>query len=435
VLGAERALQYLVTGNTTSAANELVTINKENSGPGIVPEQVWDFPDVAASPFGTDPTLASIGFTNGQADGSASPLTWGSASQVRLTADLSARKTVEQPSQVLNRYVQHTQGTTPLMVTAPIDGTATGATTTVTGTAAPHAKIDIADVATDNNSATTITTTTADSSGAFSVNVTSAAQTNVLIITSTAPNGGTAQTVRSVVNDVVAGTLLFTTDDPTGDDNGPGTYQYPTSGDFHPGAFDLTKFQVYDTGSTITFRVQTADLTPTFGSTNGAQLVDVYVSQPGASPTSSAASYPSMNYTTATPWSRLIEVQGFGGSYFRDATGATAGSVAVSANQVSRYITFSVDKAALGGAPTTGWSFTVALTGQDGTHGTDQTRGFASTPQAYAFGVCAVGGSAAICSADPNSVPKVMDALTPSGVSQATELSAAPVVLQALPVF
>ncbi|MDQ1546096.1 MAG: glucoamylase [Actinomycetota bacterium] len=434
VLGAERALQYLVTGNTTSAANELVTINKENSGPGIVPEQVWDYPDVAASPYGSDPALASIGFTNGQADGSASPLTWGSASQVRLTADLSARKTVEQPSQVLNRYVTHTQGTTPLTVTAPIDGTAAGATTTVTGTAAPHAKIDIADVATDNNSATTITTTTADASGAFSVNVTSAAQTNVLIITATASNGGTAQTVRSVVNDVVSGALLFTTDDPTGDDSGPGTYQYPTSGDFHPGAFDLTKFQVYDTGSTITFRVQTADLTPTFGSTNGAQLVDVYVSQPGASPTSSAASYPSMNYTTATPWSRLIEVQGFGGNLFKDATGTTAGSVSVSANQVSRYITFSVDKTALGGAPTTGWSFTVALTGQDGTHGIDQTRGFASTPQAYAFGVCAVGVSAAICSKDPNSVPKVMDALTPSGVSQATELSADAVVLQAVPV-
>jgi glucoamylase len=432
VLGAERAQQYLITGQTTSAANELVTINKENSGPGIVPEQVWDYPDVAPSPYGTDPTFASIGFTNGQADGSASPLTWGSASQVRLTADLSARKTVEQPAQVRNRYVTHTQGTTPLTVTAPIDGTATGATTTVTGTAAPHAKIDIADVATDNNSGTTVTSTTAGPSGAFSVNVTSATQTNVLVITATAPNGGTAQTVRSVVNDVVSGTLLFSQDDPTSDDNGPGTYQYPTSGDFHPGAFDLTKFQVYDTGSTITFRVQTADLTPTFGSTNGAQLVDVYVSEPGASPTSTAASYPSMNYTTATPWSRLIEVQGFGGNLFKDATGATVGTVSVSANQVSRYITFSVDKTALGGTPTTGWAFTVALTGQDGTHGVDQTRGFASTPQAYAFGVCAVGGSAPICSADPNSVPKVMDALTPSGVSQAAELSATPVVLQAV---
>jgi glucan 1,4-alpha-glucosidase len=432
VLGAERAQQYLVTGQTTSAANELVTINKENSGPGIVPEQVWDDPDVPASPYGTDPTLASIGFTNGQADGSAAPLTWGSASQVRLTADLSAHTTLEQPAQVRSRYVTHTQGTTPLTVTAPIDGTATGATTTVTGIAAPHAKVDIADVATDNNSATRVTSKTAGPTGAFSVDVTSAAQTNVLVITATAPNGGTAQTVRSVVYDVVNGTLIFSQDDPTGDDNGPGTYQYPTSGDFQPGAFDLTKFQVYDTGSTITFRVQTADLTPTFGSTNGAQLVDIYVSQPGATPTSTAASYPSMNYTTAMPWCRLIEVQGFGGSFMKDATGASAGTVTVSANQVSRYITFSVDKAALGGTPGTGWAFAVALTGQDGTHGVDQTRAFASTPQAYAFGVCAVGGSAPICSADPNSVPKVMDALTPSAVVQATELSAGPVVLQAV---
>ncbi len=221
--------------------------------------------------------------------------------------------------------------------------------------------------------------------------MTSAAGTNVLVISSTAPNGGTAQVVRSVVNDVVNGTLLFSQDDPTGDDNGPGSYQYPTSGDFHPGAFDLTKFQVYDTGSTVTFRVQTADLTPTFGSTNGAQLVDVYVSQPGASSTSTAASYPSMNYTLATPWSRLIEVQGFGNNLFENASGTSAGTVSVSANQVSRYITFSVDKTALGGEPGTGWAFTVTLTGQDGTHGVDQTRGFASTPQAYAFGVCAVG--------------------------------------------
>jgi glucoamylase len=141
-----------------------------------------------------------------------------------------------------------------------------------------------------------------------------------------------------------------------------------------------------------------------------------------------------MNYTTATPWSRLIEVQGFGGSYFRDATGATAGSVAVGANQVSRYITFSLDKTALGGAPTTGWSFTVALTGQDCTHGTDQTGGFATTPQAFAFGVCAVGGSAPICSKDPNTVPQVMDALTPGGMSQAAELLATPAVLHAVPV-
>ncbi len=422
VLGAERAQQYLAQGLTTDASAALVSINRMNSGPGLVPEQVWDRANVPASPYGTDPATASIGFINGKADGSASPLTWGSAAQVRLTADLAAGRSLEQPAQLRDRYVTRTQGTTPLTVTSPLDGSATGSTTTVAGTAAPGATIDIADVATDANSATTLTHLTAAADGSFSATVTSAAGTNVFVITSTASNGGTAQVVRSVVNDVVDGTLLYSVDDPTGDDNGPGNYVYPKAGDFHAGAFDLTKFQVYDTGSTVTFRVQTANLTPTFGSTNGAQLVDVYVSKPGATSTSTASSYPGMNYTTLVPWSRLIEAQGFGNNRFVDATGTSVGTVAIGANAVSRYITFRVDKAALGGTPASGWGFAVALTGQDGTHGVDQTRGFGSTPGDYTFGVCAAATPSALCSADPNTVPKVMDTIVPTGVSQAAEL-------------
>jgi glucoamylase len=231
----------------------------------------------------------------------------------------------------------------------------------------------------------------------------------------------------------VNGTLIYSTDDPTGDDNGPGNYAYPKAGAFHAGAFDLDRFQVYDTGSTVTLRVQTADLTPTFGPTNGAQLVDVYVSKPGAAPTSISSSYPGMNYSTLTPWSRLIEVQGFGNNRFVDASGTSLGAVTVSANAVSRYITFSVDKTALGGTPTSGWGFTVALTGQDG-YSADQSRSFSSTPGDYSFGVCASASSTALCSADPKTVPKVIDTIVPSGVSQATELdyTVAPVRLAAV---
>ncbi|WP_431280458.1 glucodextranase DOMON-like domain-containing protein [Leifsonia poae] len=408
-----------------------------NSGPGLVPEQVWDAPDLPRAPYGSDPTTASIGFVNGQADGSASPLSWGSASQVRLTADLAAGRSLEQPAQVRNRYVTNTQASTPLTVTAPVDGTAAGATIDVTGTAASGASIDIADVATDGNSATTLTHTTAAADGSFSATITSAAGTNVLVITSTAPGGGTAQTVRSVVNDVVDGTLLFSADDPTGDDNGPGTYTYPTAGDFHAGAFDLTKFQVYDTGTSVTFRVQTRDLTPTFGSTNGAQLVDVYVSQPGAASTSTASSYPGMNYQVSPAWSRLIEAQGFTGSKIQDASGASTGVVTVGANAVSRYTTFSVPKTALGGTPGSGWAFTVTLTGQDGTHGVDQTRAFTATAGQYSFGVCPVGDPSPLCAADPNTVPKVMDTIVPAGVTQSDELNYVahnPVVVQGVPV-
>ena len=45
--------------------------------------------------------------------------------------------------------------------------------------------------------------------------------------------------------------------------------------------------------------MQTRDLTPTFGSPLGAQLVDVYVHDPAAPPTSTAASFPQRNYLIA----------------------------------------------------------------------------------------------------------------------------------------
>ena len=133
------------------------------------------------------------------------------------------------------------------------------------------------------------------------------------------------------------------------------------------------------------------DLSPTFGSPLGAQLVDVYVHDPAAAPasTSTAAANASRNFQIAPAyaWSRLIQVQGFGQRY-ENAAGTPLGTVAISANQISRFITFSVPKASLG-SPGPGWAFTVVLTGQDGFSG-DQARGFQSTPQDFQFGVCAV---------------------------------------------
>jgi carbohydrate-binding DOMON domain-containing protein len=73
----------------------------------------------------------------------------------------------------------------------------------------------------------------------------------------------------------------------------------------------------------------------------------------------------------------------------------------------------------------------VVLTGQDG-FSPDQARSFTPTPGAFSFGVCASGGTAPVCSADPNTVPKAVDVLTPAGVSQSTELdpTLGPVAIQ-----
>jgi glucoamylase len=433
VLSVERAQQYLSTGQPPLAGTLLKAIMAGSSGVGLVPEQDWDAASVAPSPYGTDPAVASIGFVNGKPAGSAAPLTWGSASFVRLVADLSARRSLETPRQTVDRYVTHQQQGTTLTVTAPVDQSAATGTVTVTGTAAPGATIDIVDVATDHGSATTKAQTTAAADGSFSQAVTLATGTNTIVIASTTSDGATAQTTRTVVEDVVEGTLLYDATDPTGDDNGPGNYAYPTASDFHPGAYDMTDFQVYDTGSTVTFRVQTRDLSPTFGSPLGAQLIDVYVHQPTASPTSTAASFPQRNYAidATGAWSRMLEVQGFG-QRFIDATGATPGTITISANQISRYITFSVTKAALGGTPAPGWGFTVTLTGQDG-FSSDQARAFGATPGGFSFGVCAVASSDPHCTFNPDSVPKVMDALTPAGTTQSNELDYTlhnPVILQ-----
>jgi len=357
----------------------------------------------------------------------AAPLTWSAASFVRLAADISAGRVLDQPANTTSRYVTHQQGTTTLTVTSPADESSiNGSPVTVTGTTAAGNNVSVAATNTDTGFTTATAETTAASDGSFSVGVAVTPGTTVITVVATASGGGTAHATRTVVWDFVPGTKILDMTDPTGDDNGPGNYAYPTASDFHAGAFDITDFQVYDDSAgsgNIIFRLQTRDLSPTFGSPLGAQLADVYVHDPTATAanTSTAASFASRNYQIAAPaaWSRLIEVQGFGQRYI-DAHGATLGTVSIRANQISRYITFSVPASSLG-HPGSGWGFTVVLTGQDG-FSQDQARGFGSTPGPYSFGVCATVSTDPHCTVDPNTVPKAVDVLVPAGVLQSNEL-------------
>ena len=430
VLAGERGQWEVARGDTAGAVARLRAMSGMASGVGLIPEQAWELPDLPASPFGTDPAQASIGFQDGKPAGSASALTWSAGQFVRLTLDLAAGRQLDTPAYTTDRYVTHTQGETPLTVTSPADESSVDGAVAVQGTTAPGNAVTVSASNTDNDNATTQASTTAGDDGTFSVDVPLTGGTSVLNIVATSPSGATGRAVRTVVFDFVPGTLIAQFDDPDGDDHGPGTFQYPTAGDFHDGAYDLQQLQVFDGGDDVIFRAKTRDLTPTFGSPLGAQLLDVYVHVPGAAGTSTAAAYPTRNYTIAPSgaWSRLIEVQGFGQLY-RDPAGTALGTVSISANAISRYITFSVPKASLG-TPTSGWGFTVVLHGQDG-FSADQGRGFQTAPQDFQFGVCPAGGTDPICAADPATMPKAMDILTPDGTTQAGELNplAGPVTL------
>ena len=98
------------------------TMDAMSSGVGLVPEQAWEDPDLAASAYGSDPTTASIGFVDGQAAGSASPLTWAQAQEVRLTQSLApGHRSSGRPS-CAARYAGGSVAAADVAITAPGPG-------------------------------------------------------------------------------------------------------------------------------------------------------------------------------------------------------------------------------------------------------------------------------------------------------------------------
>ena len=435
VLSGERAESDIAAGQSGPAAGLLNAMLQFSSGVGLVPEQAWEDPDLPASPYGSDPATASIGFTDGQAAGSASPLTWAQAQELRLILGLGQGRTVETPALTTARYVTHgPPGALTVTLTGPASGATVGsATTTVTGTTSPGASVDVAAADATTGATATVASTAAGPDGTFSVSVPVGFGTNVLTATATAAGGpSTGYAQVTVTGDVTGGTTVLNVTDPTGDDNGPGTYQYPTDPSFHPGAFDLTDFQVISDGTYAYLRATLANLDPTFGADFGAQLLDVYVHTPSGSPVSAQAAFPSRNYTIASAgaWSERVEAQGFASPVWMNASGTSAGTAFMVTNDAAKTVTIALPEAQFG-TPGPGWGFTVVLTGQDG-FSPDQARTFTQPAGGFTFGVCPADGTSPVCSVDPGTVPKAMDVLTPAGVSQATELdpTLGPVVIQ-----
>jgi glucoamylase len=423
-LSGERAESDLAEGHTTSATDLLQAMFNFSSGVGLVPEQAWEDPDLAASPYGSDPATASIGFTDGKAAGSASPLTWAQAQELRLILSLGAGRNVDTPAVTTARYVTNgPPGTLKVTITEPASGTTLAASSTpVTGTTAPGAQVSVASDDTTTGAPATVTSTTAAADGSFEATVPVSFGSNVITVSATAAGGRSTGYAQVTATNEGGGTSVLDVTDPTGDDNGPGTYQYPTDSSFVAGSFDLTRFQVLSDGTFAYLRVTLRTLVPTFGALDGAQLLDVYVHVPGATATSTAAAFATRNYAISSSgaWSQRLEVQGFAAPVWVNAGGNTVGTPFVLPVQSDRTITIALPEAQFG-TPGSGWGFSVVLTGQDG-FSSDQARAFTATPGAFTFGVCASGGTAPICSVNPSTVPKAMDVITPPGVSQATEL-------------
>jgi glucoamylase len=195
VLSGERGEQELQTGDTTTAAALLMSMQRMASGVGLEPEQDWEDPPLEASPYGKkDPTQASIGFAPGHPAGSASPLTWAQAQLVRLVLALGAGRPLEQPAITRARYVDAPPpGRAPLRATL----STSGALLTVTGRTTPGANVDMA--ITDTGAASAATTTAsvhANPDGTFTLSIPRHSTTDVVTVTTTAGSATGYLTLR-----------------------------------------------------------------------------------------------------------------------------------------------------------------------------------------------------------------------------------------------
>ena len=432
VLAGERGEYENAAGHSGRADVLLDAMRRMTSGQGLEPEQAWEDPAVPASPFGTDPTIASIGFAPGQPAGSASPLTWAQAQYARLALDLSAGRNLETPRIVSERYsLRGMPGALPLTITSPANNVSvTSSPITVTGTTAPGALVDGEAVGGAGGTAATASTI-ADAMGNWSLSLPAGFGGTTITVAAT-KGRSTGYGQIAVTNVALPGKTVLDVTDPKGDDNGPGTYAYPTASDFARGGFDLTEFKVSETGSEVYIQATIRNLVATFGSNFGAQLLDIYVRNPGVASSSTASAYPSaMNYAIAPAdaWTERLEAQGFAPPIWQDAGGNSLGSPQFVVDDASGTATLILPQATFGTVDPS-WAFTVALTGQGA--GQPPVRNFTPLPGQYSFGVCSTGESSPICAFDPTKVPAIMDTVTPAGVDQATELdpTRGPVVVQ-----
>ena len=172
IFDGERAEQQLQTGDRGGAETSALAMRDMSWGIGLQPEQAWENPNIPAAPYGSHPATASIGFVDGQAAGSATPLIWAEGQYVRLVRDLQTGTLVDQPAITRNRYLAAgAPMALPVAITSPTSGATVTGSTAVSGTTVSGAEVSVSSAQPGSITDSTTVLDTATSSGQFSVTV------------------------------------------------------------------------------------------------------------------------------------------------------------------------------------------------------------------------------------------------------------------------
>ena len=204
---------------------------------------------------------------------------------------------------------------------------------------------------------------------------------------------------------------VWEADDPVGDDDGPGTYTYPTNPAFSPfsGIFDLTKFRVLHDSDNVYFEIVLSRIANTWNAPEGFshQLVNVYLdTTPNAGRVDTLRDGPFVLFSSRYAWDVNIKIMGWGGTrvYFASDDTSSSGvyeGVFAEALPDGKTIRAALPKKVVG-EPSDAWKYYVLAASQDG-YGPDNHRPVMAKAGAWVFG----GGS------DLDVNPNVIDILAP----------------------
>lgn len=216
--------------------------------------------------------------------------------------------------------------------------------------------------------------------------------------------------------------------DPTGDDDGPGTYSYPTDAAYPRGSFDLTGLGVTQTKDKVTFAVSVnGGLQDPWrmGVGFAVQMVFVFIDTDGVPGSGFTQGLPGLNVTFApeAAWERVVILSPQSSSRVRteveqkvaaDLQGAVV--IPTRTRGAARTISATVGLDELGGGDPATWGYQVLMQSNEGfPAGSDLlTRKVNEYEGQHRFG----GGTDTDCD------PHVMDLLAGSGRGEATEIEA-----------
>jgi carbohydrate-binding DOMON domain-containing protein len=173
----------------------------------------------------------------------------------------------------------------------------------------------------------------------------------------------------------------FTMEDPKGDDNGPGTYKYPTDAVYKSGSFDITEFQVVPSGNTVEFRVKVNakiedpwDSQAWGGNGFSVQMAIIHIDtdrKPGSGVTEGLPGT-NVRFASEEAWDRAVIISPQGPTRLNSEIELKAAQhksriVVPRVTRVSgRTLIAVVDAAALGGPPQQHWGYQVLMQSNEG---------------------------------------------------------------------